>query len=402
MTERNKHKFHVVFLGVSGFPYGLASINKLILISKALINADAKVTIINRKGKLDPNESIVLEPEGVFQDIHYTYTSGIVYRPRGFLKRNYLKIKGKIGEFRYLQKLSKNNDLDVGIISGLSFFHSLSYRLFSLILRFPLVVNYDEYGPYLQQHKGLLAKINDILFDPILVKWMDGALPVSEFLASRFKRISPNKPFLKIPVLCDFAQFEVPKKEASQSSYFLYCGALDYREVLDFIIQSFNLLPTNYKVNLYLVVGETKPGQFNKFKKDIQGMENVSRIRIFTKLDYSELVLLYLNAKALLIPLRPTLQDAARFPHKIGEYVASGNPIVTTNVGEIVHYFKNGETALIADEYEVSSYVKKLKFVLDNPDKAKEIGQKGKELGLDNFSYLNYGKRLKSFLRAIK
>lgn len=401
VTERKNHKFHVVFLGESGFPYGLASMNKMILVSKALINADVKVTVINRKGKLNPDENTTLDKEGVFQDIHYIYTSGDVYRPQGFLKRNLTKIKGKYGEFRYLQKLKRNNDLDAGIIFSLSFFHTLSYRIFSLLSRFPVVLSYVEYGPYMQHRKGILTKINDILFDPILVKCMDGALPISEFLVSRFERISPNKPLLKIPVLCDFAQFEVAKNEVSQSPYFLFCGALDYREVLDFIIQSFTLLPSEYKANLYLVVGETKPGQFKKFKKDIRDMENVSRIKIFTKLDYSDLVFLYLNAKALLIPLRPTRQDAARFPHKIGEYVASGNPIVTTNVGEIIHYFKNGENALIADEYEVSSYVKKMIFVLDNPNKAKEIGQKGKELGLNNFNYLNYGQKLKSFLLSI-
>ncbi len=398
-TEKKHHHFHVVFLGESGFPYGLAGMNKMILISKALIHAGAKVTVVNRKGKLDPQQETKLKPEGVFEGIHYIYTSGKVYRPKGFLERNLQKIKGKIGELNYLRLLHKNNDLDAAIISSLSFVHSLSYRLFSIFFRFPLVLSYVEYGPYMQHHNGILANINDRLLDPVLLKWMDGALPISEFLVDRYKKISPNKPFLKIPVLCDFEQFELPQKQAPQESYFLFCGSLDYREVLDFIIESFARLPSEYKMKLYLVVGETEPGQFDKLKKDISQMEFASHITLFTKLDYDKLVLLYLNAKALLIPLRPTLQDVARFPHKIGEYVASGNPIITTNAGEIIHYFKHEETALIAEKYEVSSYVKQMKYVLDYPEKAIEIGRKGKELGRIEFNYLNYGQKLKSFLQ---
>ena len=95
------------------------------------------------------------------------------------------------------------------------------------------------------------------------------------------------------------------------------------------------------------------------------------------------------------------MQDKARFPHKIGEYVASGNPIITTNVGEIGHYFQHKKTALISDEYKASSFMKLMKYVLDNPAEAKKIGENGKELGLKEFNYLNQGQKLKSFLQSI-
>ena len=88
MIKKEKQStFHVVFLGESGFPRGLASMNKLILISKALIEAGAKVTVVNRKGKFHPNEREIIDAEGAFQNINYIYTSGTVYRPEGFRNR---------------------------------------------------------------------------------------------------------------------------------------------------------------------------------------------------------------------------------------------------------------------------------------------------------------------------
>lgn len=110
---------------------------------------------------------------------------------------------------------------------------------------------------------------------------------------------------------------------------------------------------------------------------------------------------LYKNACGLLIPLRPTVQDRARFPHKIGEYVASGNPVVTTNYGEITKYFKDGESALIARNYDIAEFSRKMEFIISNPEKAQEIGWKGKQVGLDNFDYKQYGHRIKEFIDSI-
>ena len=50
---------------------------------------------------------------------------------------------------------------------------------------------------------------------------------------------------------------------------------------------------------------------------------------------------MYKNATAHLIPLSNSIQDTARFPNKISEYLASAKPIITTDVGEIKHYFKD-------------------------------------------------------------
>ncbi len=393
-------KFHVVYLGESGFPFGFASMNKLILICKALLDVGVHVSVINRKGKLNPNGKINLDPTGEYQGIKYIYTTGSVYRPSGFLRRNISKIKGKVEEFRYLWQLKKRGELDAGIISSLSFVHVLTYRLHSLLLGFPIVINYFEYGPFMQHHKGILKKINDRLFDPFLIRWMDGTLPISEFLVKRVKAIAPAKPFLKVPVLCDFEQFEI-KKNDNAPPYFLFCGSLDYREIIDFIIQAFTLLPPGYKVNLCLVVGETKPGQLDRFKNDLRKMGGDSGIKVYSNIDYKDLVELYMNAMALLIPLRPTRQDIARFPHKIGEYVASGNPLITTNVGEISYYFKHLQTALIAEKYDATLYSKWMKFVVDNPEEAAAIGKRGKEMGRKEFDYLNYSQKLKSFLEEL-
>jgi glycosyltransferase involved in cell wall biosynthesis len=398
-TKNNK-KLHVVYLGEVGFPYGLASIQKMILISKALINEGAKVTVINRKGIFDPDKPIDLPLEGIFEGIHYKYTSGSIYKPKGFLKRNIQKLKGVIGEFNYIRALRKNKELDTGIISCYHFGQVFLYRFYSFLFNFPVVYNYVEMASAIEHRRGVVRKINDFLFERLLVGSMAGALPISQVLIDNYKKIAPGKSYLKIPILSDFGQFDIPRKEPDHP-HFLYCGALDYKEVIDFVLKAYELLPSDIDTHLYLILGGGSKATYEKLLEEISEKEKSSMVKVIHNVPHAQIPVYYSQATALLIPMRPTLQDAARFPHKIAEYVASGNPMISVNFGEVAQYFTDGEDGLIAEDYDPALFAEKMKFVLDHPEEAKLIGKKGKELGLKEFNHLNYGTRLKGFLQEL-
>ncbi|MDB4443630.1 glycosyltransferase [Saprospiraceae bacterium] len=400
MSQKDKKPFHVIYLGESGFPYGLAAIQKLIMISKALISVGAKVTVINRKGFFDPEKLVDIPLEGVVHGINYIYTSGTVYKPKSFFPRNIQKLRGIIKEFMFLSKLKKNNNLGAAIISCHHFGQTLLYRIYGWVLGFPIVLNYVEWASAMQHRKGWKVQINDYLFDNWLVQKMDGAFPISEVLIDNFKKIAPSKPQFKIPILCDYEEFNIPRVKR-EYPYFLYCGALVYREVVDFILEAFNQLPAEPRMDLYLILGGGQEEDLRKLEIDIKQLKEKDRVKIFRNIPRKDIPIYFKGASALLIPLRNTIQDEARFPHKIGEYVATGNPMIATNFGEVKHYFKDGENAFIADDYEVVAYAEKMKEVIENPKLAVEIGLKGQELCLQKFNYIHYGEPIKNFLEKM-
>jgi glycosyltransferase involved in cell wall biosynthesis len=161
---------------------------------------------------------------------------------------------------------------------------------------------------------------------------------------------------LKIPILADFGEYGFDGNNEDQK-YFLFCGALSYIEVVKFIVDSFCLL-NNDAVCLYLVVNGNKE-QRDRLEDYLRLNSQKNNIKIFSNVDQDKLDAYYKNAAGLLIPLRPTVQDEARFPHKIGEYLASGNPVISTNYGEVKHYFTDRENMLIAESYDTRSFADK-------------------------------------------
>lgn len=397
--KTKKMSEHIVFVGESGFPMGLAAIQRLTLMAKAFIHGGCSAMVICRKGVGTENKKLGFAKNGNFEGIDYIYTSKDVYKPVRFLERNVQKLMGMYGEISFLIKLKEKNEIDLVIVSEMSVVHMFRYLMYSKFLNVPIVINFVEMASSMQNRSNLLLRINDYLIDHWALKQFDGALAISKKLLDYYDAISPSKPCLKLPILCDFEKFEVERETGTP--YFLYCGSLGYRPVIDFIIEAYQILANNQDTKLYMIVSGGTNREVTLLEQKINKLFDHKPVMLFSNIPYEQLVHLYINAIALLIPLRPTIQDSSRFPHKIGEYLASGNPVITTNIGEIKNYFEDGSTALIADKYEIDLFAEKMRFVLEHPEKAKKIGENGKKLGLEEFHYKTHGCRLRTFLKDL-
>ena len=145
----------------------------------------------------------------------------------------------------------------------------------------------------------------------------------------------------------------------------------------------------------------TVPQLFNNLKIAIYDADNQARKAEAAKrlnlYHDAQLSYLYANAKALLVPIRPNQKDIARFPHKIGEYLASSAPIITTAYGEIPNYFIDNYNAVIAKTYHIDCYAAKMKLVISNPALASKIGINGFQIGFKNFDYRILSHRMEAF-----
>ena len=393
------NKKHIVYLGCSGFPYGLAEIQKLTLISKSLVRMGNSVTIICKRGMHRQSNHPDLKASGNYDGIDYVYTPGNPFRNNSFFARNFLKMKGVINEVLLLRKLKKQHKLDYAILSTHSYYAILYYFILSKILGFKTILNYVEYYSGVKKRWFEVDKwLNDILYDKYAPRLVNAVFPISEFLINDLKKVAPHKKYLKVPVLTDFERYNDAEVLQGQK-YFLFCGAANYIEIVKFIIDSYEEL-NKTAVFLYLVINGSETN-IQKIRDYIDGTVNKERIKLLSRLSEKELNNYYKNAMALLIPLRPTLQDSARFPHKIGEYLASGSPVVSTNYGEVKYYFKDMENMLIADEYDIKLFAAKMQFVLDNVSEVQKIGSNGRNMGLNNFEYTLYGERIVNFLNEL-
>jgi glycosyltransferase involved in cell wall biosynthesis len=386
---------NVFILGVNGFPYGSARVEKLKLIGKSLAYNQLKVEFIcNAWGYSKKGE---IPPKGRFEGIDYIYTSGTTHRPASFIVRRWIKFKGMIKEMKYLSK----NKCDAAIVSVMSgmFFPLFYYWMFARMNGYKLYYPHHEEPEVTLNRNSLYHRVNLFLFNLFAWKMLDGAFPISNYLAEKIKKKEPRLPLLKVPAIVDFDIFNNLKEASGLNliKYFMYCGSIVYYEVVEFVIEAFELVPDD-EFELHLVISGSRAKK-EKLHQRIELSNKKQKIQVFENLDYDVLVKKYINAKALLIPLRDTIQDKARLPHKIGEYTASGNVVISNYIGDIPFYFQHTENALIADHYDIHEYAGMMEFVIQYPREAKEIGKAGYETGMKVFNYKTYGEQIKNFMQ---
>jgi glycosyltransferase involved in cell wall biosynthesis len=410
LTSKNGHlkpnltdlpDLRAVHVGISGFPFGSAAINKCIAVYASLHQQKIQFLLINNRAVHKKDIPIPVEKDGLINNLRYTYTSISPYKSDSFVLRRVSNFLGRINEFFLLLKLCLSNSIDVMFYypTNGSFFELIYYRLFSKIFGFPIVAQYVEYRTSFKSEFRPHDRFVHYLYDKYFMRFVDGVLPISEYLIDHLKRRGYTKPYIKVPPLTDFNEFR-QERQNGEENYFLYVGTAAYLEAIEFITKSFDISRASNHF-LHLVVNGS-PSQMKIVETLVSRMKKKDQVRLFSNLKYSHLVHKYIHAKALLIPLTDSVQDKARFPQKISEYLASGNPVITTNFGEVPFYFSDQENALVAAEYDVNQFAAKLDFVVMNPEASVQIGRKGKETGLKFFDYNSYGAEIKKMIISLQ
>ena len=124
-------------------------------------------------------------------------------------------------------------------------------------------------------------------------------------------------------------------------------------------------------------------------------------IIVKTKVPFEELNEIYGSSLGLIIPLEPdSIADIARFSQKIAEYVATGRPIITNEVGEIPYYFKDRESAYFAN-YSAQGFYYVMSNMLEDKKKADVVGMNGFNVGRENFDYKTNAMKLIEFSKQL-
>ena len=389
---------YIVSLGASGFPTGNATIQRVRFTFRAIKNAGYTPLIMNKKSiqKKVPYKKKVNRFDGLI----FLYTSPSIERPDAAIKRNINKFQGYFREFIILYKRRKKIHSSVVYTQYIT--ELFYYRIISRLLGFSLVMQHVEFRSAIAERNSFFTKVNDKLYDTYCHKFCDGIMVISEFLKDNIQSKTKRLPLIKIPAICDFHDFEIIDKAKVDYKYFLFCGTLAYKPVIAFVLSFFEKAKEQqlFDGKLMCILGGDDI-DFVSTEKMFQESKYSSDIVLYKNLPYNQIIPFYKSADLLLIPLRDTIQDIARFPHKVSEYTASKRPLISSKIGELKYYFVNNESALLADEYDVDKYVETLIQAKETNLCFDEIGRKGYEVGYRNFHYESNVEKIKDFFSIL-
>ena len=237
--------------------------------------------------------------------------------------------------------------------------------------------------------RGSIAKRLELNFALQLCRRADGLFVISDSLRSYYisRGVSPQKIHI-INMFVDTDRFTVPAPDAEED-YIAYCGTVSkYKDGVDCLIRAFADFHRRYpRYKLYLIGDAESSAEFEELR-ELAENEGVGETTVFTgRVPADRMPGLLSGAKILALARPDNIQARNGFPTKLGEYLATGRPVVVTRVGEIGNFLKDGETCLLAAPDHPAAFAEKLIWAAAHPQEARRIGEQGRKLAFAEFSY---------------
>ena len=380
----------IVFVGLSGVPYAGRACDSRLANTANLLAENFTIEILNRYSSRAKKSmpGIILSEKVVCKEI-------VKSRNTRMITTLLCYVLSLLKEPFAILKSHRKEKIDwLHLYTG-HYIDFVIYRVIAKLIGAKIVYEYVEYRSE-KSTRNLYHKVNSYLCDFHGAKLWDACIVISNFLRDNALKVNPKLPIIKVTPIGDFNLFEANDMSIDISDeYVMFCGHSGYFDVVKFIIDSYNLSKIHRTKKLLLVLG----GSQSQVQR-VRDYDNNCIIK--SRLPYDELIALYKHAYALMIPLRNTIEDIARFPNKICEYTAAHGLIITTNNGEMEYYFKNGDNAVVAEECSVSAIAQCLDEIAGGKYDIGKIRDNSYKTGIENFSIDAYKNKLYNFLKGIE
>jgi len=236
-----------------------------------------------------------------------------------------------------------------------------------------------------------------LLFENLSIKFFDQLILAEDgyqsYFAQRYRDFKRYTIIRNFPIL-ELIDKTEPLNINKQKPIIIYAGGLTKIRGIKEIIRAMELVED--RVKLWLL-GKWENKEFKNKCENLKGWKYTK----YLGLNPLEEVYSYMEAADIGISiLYPVKNYVTGLPVKAFEYMACSLPMVMSDFPYWRKIF--GECALFADAYNPRDITEKILYLLDNPDKAKRLGRRGRELIEEKYSWeMEQGKLLQIYEKVL-
>jgi glycosyltransferase involved in cell wall biosynthesis len=168
----------------------------------------------------------------------------------------------------------------------------------------------------------------------------------------------------------------------------------NYMESFELLIDVFlRVTEKSPKAKFYLV-GNPGRKNANLLKRKLRGLE---RNMVFLgEQPFVKIPCFLASADVLLLPMADTVFERSRFPVRLGDYLASGRPIVSNAVGEVKSVLEKYQCGLTCGPQDLKGFAEQILILLNNPDLRNKLGDMARKTA-EEYSWQKIAQRLNRF-----
>jgi glycosyltransferase involved in cell wall biosynthesis len=346
------------------FPIGLACTKRVQQLLDYLLTQSLNINVISYRSKFKQPSG-----EGTIHGIHYI-NIGSAMDMKLF---HFHKVIVYLLTFcRAIFHNKKRKKINIVYCAGGINIENILFIGLAKLLNYKLILAIEEdYSVFKGELKMIsrfkLWTINRLDF--LNSRWASAIIVISTYLQDKYKKRT-NKPVVLIPITARI-NINKDKKEFNDPLQVLYAGTFADKDGVNDIINGFLDFNKSFHNAQLILTGKSEEQIFyaDKFRDN----KNV----IFKGyIPDEEFYPLLKNADVLCMCRTESGFANAGFPFKLGEYLATGNPVISTKVSDVENYLTS-EDAYLIEPNNPQQVSNSLMEIVEHPEEARKIGLNG-------------------------
>jgi glycosyltransferase involved in cell wall biosynthesis len=256
--------------------------------------------------------------------------------------------------------------------------------------------------PFINGGKTIIGKIVLFIYLKFVLQRFDGIYVINNALKKYFSELTKRKvEIIVINMIVDSSRFENVKSASTSivnTRKITYCGSIEGdKDGIPILIEAFSIIANEFpNTQLQIITSSKNPTTREKMFSLAEKFGIADRFSLIGPINRDQIPRVLCDSDILALSRPDNAQAEGGFPTKLGEYLATGNPVVITNVGEINLFLNDGFNAFIAEPNSAEQFAIKLREAIVS-EKAGQIGIEGRKLVYNEFNYLQQAKILAKF-----
>lgn len=382
----------IIFISSGKYPNSSAAVNRHLAYSKGLVELGHDVNFVLLKEQ-SWSKAVSIKDGITFHNTQYNN------------KKNNSKIQKIIGIFdsvvlgkEQVKKLHSEGPIDAIVILETDAFKIYHFINLGKSLKVKLFHERTEY-PFIVGKNSRFKNIKLFFYLHYLIKRFDGIYVINHALKNYFCCRTDEKTRIEIiNMIVDPSRFECKKNKSTNDFIVGYCGSLDGdKDGVPILLKSFALFVKKYPKSILQIIGSLdRPSTKERLLSIIEENSLESKVELIGQISRDSMPDYLCNASVLALARPNNKQAEGGFPTKLGEYLATGNAVVVTKVGEIPKFLTDGKNAFLSDPDNIESFAEKLEEAYLSEDRI-HIGKEGKRLVYNDFNYLMQARKMEQF-----
>ncbi|MDR7073173.1 glycosyltransferase family 4 protein [Fictibacillus barbaricus] len=232
-------------------------------------------------------------------------------------------------------------------------------------------------------------------FERYASKRFDAVVTATPYINERFKTYNPNTVTIhNYPLLqelmkgMDSAETASPTENKQRSV--VYLGGIyllrGIKEMISSVEKVNEKLPVTFRLG-----GSFAPASLEDEVKKMSGWKYVNYLGFLNRQEVKEELS---HADAGLVLLHPEPRFVVSYPIKLFEYMSAGLPVIASNFPLWEEIVSANECGICVDPLNIEEIAKAIQTILDNPEKAAEMGKNGRRAIEEKYNWEKESERL--------